>query len=320
MDMKEFIEHERIRQVLDHSRPITAVQYDPDIIGAIIGQAELLCRFIPNIDATKMDGIYVTTGGVALKLSALRYHCKRFKLLQEQRLRELESDERALEAIKRGVIICEKEMVFEFEAFFFQMKSCLDMLVKLFVPIFDSKHASISTYGDKGKDVITHLQQLKKNKKLNLTLGRVDWLMELVQQAKDPWLKPLIALCDTVSHYRSFIGIGFSWDAGANAVRVPMAHASGSEYPLVEIMEKEAEQMIDYSREFVARTVLCGVPLNIYFHPMTKMEKRYFSAAWGRDVSRAVYNLSRSQMVYDYTERDVEEALARRKREIVKTE
>ena len=120
MDMKEFIEHERIREALNQSRPITAVQYDPDILGAITGQAELLCRFIPNIDGTKMDGIYVTTGGVALKLSALRYHCKRFKYLQEQRLKELESDERTLEAVKRGVIICEKEMVFEFEAFFFQ--------------------------------------------------------------------------------------------------------------------------------------------------------------------------------------------------------
>ena len=195
------------------------------------------------------------------------------------------------------------------------MKSCLDMLVKLFVPIFGSKQASISTYGDKGKDVITHLQQLKKNKKLNLTLGRVDWLIELVQQAKDPWLKPLIALRDTISHYRSFIGIGFSWDAEASTVRVPMANASGSEYPVVEIMEKEAEQMIDYSREFVARTVLCCVPLDIYFHPMSEMEKRYFSTAWDKDVSRAVYNLSRSKMVYDYTEKDIEEVRARRKRE-----
>src|SRR5882762_7260683 len=68
MDMKEFIEHERIRQALNQFKPITAVHYDPDIIGAIIGQAELLCRFIPNIDGGKMDGIYVTTGGVALKL------------------------------------------------------------------------------------------------------------------------------------------------------------------------------------------------------------------------------------------------------------
>jgi hypothetical protein len=189
------------------------------------------------------------------------------------------------------------------------------MLVKLFVPIFGSKQASISTYGDKGKDVITHLQQLKKNKKLNITLGRVDWLMELVQQVKDPWLKPLIALRDTVSHYRSFIGIGFSWDAAASVVRVPMANASGSEYPVVEIMEKEAEQMIDYSREFVSRTVPCGVPIDIHFHEMTEMEKKYFSVAWGKDMSRALYNLSRSSMVYDFTERDVEEVRARRERE-----
>ncbi len=288
MDIKEFIEHKRIREALDQSRPINFVQYDPDIIGAITGQVELLCRFIPNIDGVQMDGIYVTTGGIALKLSALRYHSKRFRTLQERRFSEIESDENTLEAIKRGVIICEKEMVCEFEAFFFQLKSCLDMLVKLFVPIFGSKYGNVSTYGDKGKDVVTHLNQLKKNTKLNLTHGRVDWLIELVQQVKDPWLKPLIALRDTISHYRSFIGIGFTWNHATNAVRVPMANASGSEYPLTEIMEKETEQMIDYSREFVARTVLCAVPLDIPYHQMSEIEKKYFSVAWGKDLTRSL--------------------------------
>ena len=41
MNMKDFTEYERIRQALSQSKPVTAVQYDPDIIGAIIGQAEL---------------------------------------------------------------------------------------------------------------------------------------------------------------------------------------------------------------------------------------------------------------------------------------
>jgi hypothetical protein len=51
---------------------------------------------------------------------------------------------------------------------------------------------------------------------------------------------------------------------------------------------------------------------------MSEMEKKYFSVAWGKDLSRAFYNLSRSQMPYEYTERDVEEARARRKRETEK--
>jgi hypothetical protein len=313
MNMKEFTEYERIRQALDQSRPITAVQYEPDILGAITGQAELLCRFIPNVNPTMMDGIYTTTGGIALKLSALRYHSKRFSQLQDQRAREIEADEESLTAIKRGVVICEKEMLFEFEAYFFQLKSCLDMLVKLFVPIFGSKPASLSTYGKKGEKVITYLQQLKKDKKLSLAVGRIDWLIELIQRAKDPWLTPLIALRDTISHYRSFIGLGFSWDAEAMKIKVPMANASGSVYPLVEIIEGETEQLIDYSREFVARTIICAVPLDISYHAMTEMEKNYFSASWSKDLSRAVYNMSRSKMVYDYAEKDVQAALARKR-------
>ena len=315
MNMKEFTEYERIRQALNKSIPVTAVQYDPDIVGAIIGQAELLCRGIPGIDPSRMDGIYTTTGGVALKLSALRYHHGRFTQLQEQRVKVIAADADTLEAVKRGVIICEKEMLFEFEAFFFQMKSCLDMLVKLFVPIFGSKQATISTYGDKGEKVITHLQQLKKNKKLNLPEGRIDWLIELIQQVKDPWLKPLIALRDTISHYKSFIGIGFGWNAEAGEIRVPMADVGGSVYPLAEVMERETEQLIDYSREFIARTVLCAVPLNIRFHPMAEMEKKYIGALWGKDLGRAFYNLS-SNILYDYTEKDVEEAHARRQHQL----
>lgn len=86
-------------------------------------------------------------------------------------------------------------------------------------------------------------------------------------------------------------------------------------YRLSQVMEAESERLIDYSREFVARTVLCAVPLNIRFHPMTEMEKKYFGALWGKDLSRALYNLS-SNILYDYTEKDVEDARARRKREM----
>jgi len=271
--MKEISESERIQRALNQGESVTAVIYEPDIIGAIIGQAELLSRGIPNIDSFRMRGIYEATGGIAVKLSALRYHSQRFRELQDQRLAELELDSDSFETIKRGVIICEKEMLFEFEAFFFQIKSTLDMLVKIFVPVFGGKRSTLSTYGADGKDVITYLEQLKKDKKLELPIGRLDWLIELIQQVKDPWLKPLIALRDTVSHYRSFIGIGFTWNAETKEINVPMADVGGSVYPLVEVMKRETEQLIDYSREFISRAILCAVPPNIGFYPMSENGK-----------------------------------------------
>ena len=46
MKIKEFIEHKRIREALDESRPINFVEYDPDIIGAITGQAEPAAKLL----------------------------------------------------------------------------------------------------------------------------------------------------------------------------------------------------------------------------------------------------------------------------------
>jgi len=42
MNIKEFTEYERIQQALKKSIPVTAIQYEPDIIGTVIGQAEVL--------------------------------------------------------------------------------------------------------------------------------------------------------------------------------------------------------------------------------------------------------------------------------------
>ncbi len=307
MDLNTIAEYERIRAALDKSEPVTVTEYDPDIVGAVVSQAELLSLKLPEAAGQKMDGIYVVTGGVALKLSALRYHCANFRRLQDVRTKEIEADAKRIDLLRQGVVVSEKGMIFELEAFFFQLKSTLDMMVKLFVPVLGSKQADISTYGDGGKKVIVHLQQLKKNRKLKLSEGRIDQLIELIQQVRDPWLKPLIAIRDTISHYKSYVGIGFSWNRDTDQIRTPTADVSGIQYPLIEVMERETEHLIDYAVEFVAYTILCAIPIDIYYQPMTEMEKKYIGALWGKDLKRAHFKLS-SNVIYDYTERDVEEA------------
>lgn len=312
MDIRDLLDYEHEWPEAAKSSPMTVLNLDPDIIGGVVGQAELLSRGLPNAAGAKMDGIYHVTGNVSLKLSALRYHARQFRERQEKRTAEITADPKVVEIIKRGITVTEKELLFEFEAFFFQFKSTLDMLVKLFVPVFGSKTTDVPTYGKNGTHVIKFLEQLKKNKKLKLHAGRVDHLAELIREAIDPWLKPLVAIRDTVSHYKSHIGIGFTWDREKEQLGVPMANFGGTELPLADVMRNVAELMIGYSVEFVARTILCGVPISIYYHPLNEMERRYISASWGRDLGRAVWNLS-SNVLYDYTEKDIEDAHTRRK-------
>lgn len=305
--MEDIAKLPNIKQALAEARPVTSIQFDSDIMGATKGQADLLLRGIPNLTPETVDKVLIVTGSIGVKLSALRYHCKRFKQIQEQRKQEIEGDEKTKGIIKQGMVISEKEMIFEFEAFLFQLKSALDMLVKLFVPVLGSKQADLSTYGKAGEKVITHLRQLKKDKKKKITHSRIDLLIELIQQVRDPWLKPLIALRDTISHYSSHIRIGFSWDSERNEVRIPMANVSGTDYPLIEVMEREAEHLINYSSQFIAGTILCAIPVETYYQSLTEMEKKYIGALWGIDMSRATLKLA-SNVIVDYTEKHIEEA------------
>lgn len=297
----------QIKKALAEARPVTGIQFDSDIMGATKGQADLLLRGIPTLTPETVDKVIEVVISIGVKLSSLRYHSKHFRQAQELRKREIEADEKIKGIITKGMVISEKEMIFEFEAYLFQLKSALDMLVKLFVPIFGSKQTDISTYGKAGEKVITYLHQLKKNKKKKLTHSRIDLLIELITQARDPWLKPLIALRDTSSHYASHIRIGFGWDAVNNEVRQPMVNVSGTEYPLIEVMEREAEHLVDFSSHFIAGTILCAVPVTTYYQPLEEMEKKYIGALWGIDMSRATLKLS-SNVIFNYTENDIEEA------------
>lgn len=296
-----------VRKALAQAIPVTGVQFDSDIMGATKGQADLLLRGIPNLKTETVDGVTKIVGTVGVKLSALRYHAKRFEELQNQRKEEIEADERMKAIVEKGLLVAEKEMIFEFEAFMFQVKSTLDMLVKLYVPVFGARQADLSTYGKAGEKVITYLQQLKRDKKKKLAHGRVDLLIQLIKEAKDPWLKPLIAIRDTVSHYSPQIGIGFSWDTVNKEVRIPMASVGGRELAVVDIMKIEGERLIVYSTNFIAGTILCAIPVETHHQVLTDGEKQYVGALWGMDMSRAVLKLA-SNVIYDYTEQDIERA------------
>lgn len=310
MDVRNFedmLKVPNVKKALAEAIPVTGIQFDPDIMGATKGQADLLLPGIPALKPETVDGVTKTVGIVGVKLSALRYHVKRFEELQNQRKAEIEADERMKAIVKQGLLVAEKEMIFEFEAFMFQVKSTLDMLVKLFIPVFGEKKTDVSTYGKNGEKVITHLEQLKRNKKKRLAPGRVDLLIQLIREAKDPWVKPLIAMRDTVSHHSAQIGIGFSWDAVNDRVRIPMATVGAQEFPVVEIMRMEAERLLDYSTNFIAGTILCAIPVERHHQPLTEIEKQYIGALWGMNMSRAILKLAQN-VIYDYTDDDIERA------------
>src|SRR5438128_2160670 len=108
-----------VKKALAAAIPVTGIQFDSDIMGATKGQADLLLAGIPDLKPDTVDGVIRAVGIVGVKLSALRYHVKRFEELQNERKREIEADERMKAIVEHGLLVAEKEMTFEFEAFMF---------------------------------------------------------------------------------------------------------------------------------------------------------------------------------------------------------
>lgn len=310
--IQQILASEKFNELLSKHGTATAIQSDPDIVGATVGQAMLLLNGIPNRADTVVDETYLATNAVAIKLGALRYHYNRFVEIQRKRIDEINADQRIVEAIRKGAKICEREILYEFEGFFHQFKSSLDMLVKIFGPLFGG--GSLSRYGNKGTEVASYLKK-QKERNSKLTPGRIDWLIELIEQARDPWLKSAIAIRDTVSHYRPYIHFGFGWDPTAYRVVVPMNSTEGVDRPLFLALKQQIDHLIGFTTEFIARAVSCAIPLDLHVQVMDEMEKRYIGARWGINLSRVTWKLH-SDVLIDYSEKDIADATEQYKREI----
>lgn len=301
--------HPQIQEALSAGRPVTTIKADSDLAGATTGQAHLLIRSIPDWTPAMTDAFTFCTNPVAMKLTALRYHLSRYREMQKVRNEDITSNDLVLDSLKKGLKFCELDMLFEVEAMFFQYKSALDMLVKVLAPITGKSFGSLSTYGKSGMDVIKALQQMKKNNKLKLTHGRVDWLVELIEKAKSPWLESVIRIRDTFSHYRTDFEFGFSWDSSLETVLLPQFQINDGFRQFDLVMEELVESLIAYCTDFIAIAVSCAVPLEQHIQVMSLNDRAYISARWNQDLSRARWKLaSNINMIQEYSADDIERA------------
>ena len=283
------LDSDKIQELLRHFRSVTVIQHDPDIESATLGQALLIIVGIPDLEVPRTDEIITSANAVALKLKGARYHAKRFQLLQAQRLKDISGDNVALEAYQRNVNLCEHEMLYEFEAFCFQFKSSLDMLAKMLGPALVPKGGSPRNYGNNGNVLIDYLKDKKNNNRL--VPGRIDYMIELIESARDPWLRSMIAVRDNLTHKRPYIHFGFGWDSEKNAIRPPLADVDGVLMHVADLMELQLGHLIGYVREFIAWTIACAVPLEIHLQPMEETERIQMSAKWGINLMDAKYIL-----------------------------
>jgi len=140
------------------------------------------------------DRFFSHAFAVMHKLSATKYHLENYRRIEAEQLEEAnrqfaKDPSRTREAF---------ELIFELEAFLFQVKSSLDMLVKLLRPILGEHVVKTHTYGNKGEDLIKGLKQYRKKRGVNLEA--VDRLIDLAEMHKEGWLQTTVELRDELSH------------------------------------------------------------------------------------------------------------------------
>jgi len=116
-------------------------------------------------------------------------------------------------------------------------------------------------------------------------------MIELVESARDPWLRSMIAVRDTLTHKRPYIHFGFSWDSEKKEITPPLADVDGVPMHVSDLMEIQLGHLIGYVREFIAWTIACAVPLEIHLQPMEETEKMQMSAKWAINLMNAKYIL-----------------------------
>lgn len=253
MDAEKMIElPEKVKKLLENNKIVPFVDFDEEIKKAIIDKFFLPKEFYEK----KGQQVEETLHTLIIKIEALRYHSKRFIEIENSRKKEIVNDSHSLIDIKKGIIKCEVELLCEFEAFHFQVKALLDVLVQVLGLIMEPGSIKKS-YGDYGDKVIKYLENKKRNK--NYNSEKFDPLIKLISASR-LWLKPLIDYRRDMIHYRSLMLFGFHWDSEKNMIKPPSAKFGESEKPISEILTITTEQMLKFTGDFISRAIYCISP------------------------------------------------------------
>lgn len=133
---------------------------------------------------------------VAKKLAITWRHLDRYRQIEDDLIARAKATQLVVDGKHTGFDYSD-ELYAEFDGFLVQLKSSLDHLVKVPVPIFGPKSWKPHTFGDKGNDVIKMLENntpKKFEKHIRVICDRV------IRRNQD-WLQLTIDLRDKVNHY-----------------------------------------------------------------------------------------------------------------------
>jgi hypothetical protein len=131
------------------------------------------------------------------KLYAVKYHLDNYEQAERDKIEEFKKNYKPPTGAQQ--IIEEPRLIYEVEAFLFQVKSCLDVLSRVLEPVFGFSNC---LFGDEGDKVIN---QLKNNCPANL-IPYGEGIMCLIETSQKEWIVELISMRVQVTHYSDLEG------------------------------------------------------------------------------------------------------------------
>lgn len=131
------------------------------------------------------------------KLYAVKYHLNNYEEAESNKIEEFRKNYKPPTGAQE--IIEEPRLIYEVEAFLFQVKSCLDILSWVLKPVFGFTNCS---FDKKGDDLI---RQLKNKCPAGFT-PYANNIVKLIEDAQDAWVVELIKMRNEITHRSNLEG------------------------------------------------------------------------------------------------------------------
>lgn len=210
----------------------------------ILGDDFLLIGFFDEERKDKFTNVVLD---VMLKLHAMRHHMNNFKQIEEQYLKSIETSEQGIFRTHR--------MLFEFEAFLFQLKSTLDITVKALGVLLPNRFP-VKTFRDKGEALCASLEKYKHDKTCKTDLA--DDLIGVIRDDREAWLEHAISLRDDIGHYRTLAEFNYHAVNHGTTRKITKPKIGGM--PPLEYMQITFQNCIEFVQDFLCIAVAMAIP------------------------------------------------------------
>lgn len=187
------------------------------------------------------------------KLNGIKYHMENFKQYENFMHENYLSNEYVAKMSGMFLDIKEPKLMYEAEAFLFQVKSCLDIFAQIIGMIYNLP--IVNTYENNGETLINSL----KNNSHESLRDHASMLVKIIEDHKK-WVKDLVEMRNDITHFSELVGftcfIESAWEGGNTTdVYYPSMLDGSRATTYMNNVWNELLKLIENSRQYLIDTI-----------------------------------------------------------------